>query len=369
MRAPTLKALRAHAIARTTAPAPDLLSAVAALGFVQLDPIRAPARAADMILRQRFARYRVGDLEQTYPQLPLAEDYLHVYGVMPVANQALLHPRGMPYKLHVEREHPRLAAKVLAHVARHGDTHPRDVDVALGRARMVGGWGNQAAASTRMLEALHYRGKLKVARRVSGIKVYALAPPPAAVVPSAHRADALLNLLLRLYAPLPERSFWQLARMVTESSVSPTMRERAFARVCSAETTAAVTIDGMRWLWPAAERVEGEPESRMRAFAPFDPAVWDRRRFAAFWGWEYRLEAYTPPRKRVFGYYALPLVWRDDAVGWANAAVTDGTLVATIHSAKPAPRSRVFMRELEAEFERLRAFVGAERLDLRMARE
>jgi hypothetical protein len=55
-------------------------------------------------------------------------------------------------------------------------------------------------------------------------------------------------------------------------------------------------------------------------------------------------------------------------VGWANAAVADGTLVATIHAAKPAPKSRVFVRELEAEFDRLRAFVGAERLELQMAR-
>jgi uncharacterized protein YcaQ len=368
MRAPTLRALRAYAIGRATTPAPDLLGAVAALGFVQLDPIRAPARAADLILRQRVEGYRVGDLDRLYPQLPLAEDYLHVYGVLPTTSQALLHPRGTPYKLHVEREHPRLAAKVLAHVARHGDTHPRDVDSALGRARMAGGWGNQSAASTRMLEALHYRGKLKVVRRVSGVKVYGMAPPPPAVVPAAQRADALLNLLLRLYAPVSERSFWQLARMVTESSVSASMRAKAFARVCAAVTTATATIDGVRWLWPAGEQVEAQPEFRVRAFAPFDPAVWDRRRFAAFWGWEYRLEAYTPPAKRVFGYYALPLVWGDDAIGWANATATDGALVATIHFAKPAPKARTFRRELEGEFERLRAFVGAPRLDLRMAR-
>jgi uncharacterized protein YcaQ len=367
MRVPTLKALRRYAVARTTAVAPDLLGAIVGLGFVQLDPIRAPARAADLMLRHRCAGYGVGDLDRAYPALPLAEDYLHVYGVMPAATQALLHPRGTPFKLHVEREHPRLAAKVLAHVARHGDTHPRDLDAALGRTRMVGGWGGQSAASTRMLEALHYRGKLKVARRVNGVKVYALAPPRAPMTASAQRADALLNLLLRLYAPLPERSFWQLARMVTESSLSQSMRDKAFARACAAGTTASATIDGVRWLWPADELVEAEPESRVRAFAPFDPAVWDRRRFAAFWGWEYRLEAYTPPAKRVFGHYALPLLWRDDAVGWANASVAGGTLAATVHFAKAVPKARIFTRELESEFEALRSFVGAERLELRMA--
>ena len=65
---------------------------------------------------------------------------------------------------------------------------------------------------------------------------------------------------------------------------------------------------------------------RVRFLAPFDPVVWDRRRFERFWGWEYRLEAYTPPAKRKFGYYALPLLWRDDVIGWVNAQARDGSL-------------------------------------------
>lgn len=368
MHAPTLKALRAHAIARNTVVAPDLHAAVGALGFLQLDPIRAPARAADLILRHRCAAYGNGDLDRAYPALPLAEDYLHVYGVMPVQVQELLHPRGTPYKLRVEREHPRLAAAVLAQVKRHGDTHPRDLDPSLRKTRIENAWGGQSAASTRMLEALHYRGKLRVCRRVNGIKVYALAPPPAgAARRPAERAEALMKLLLQLYAPLPEISLRKLARMVTESSLPAALRERALARVAAADDTARAVVDGMTWLWPAAERIEGEPDDAVRAFAPFDPAVWDRRRFAAFWGWEYRLEAYTPPERRIFGYYALPLVWRDAAVGWANAAVVDNALTATVHFAKSAPKARTFKRELESEFERLCAFVGASRLDLRNA--
>jgi uncharacterized protein YcaQ len=49
----------------------------------------------------------------------------------------------------------------------------------------------------------------------------------------------------------------------------------------------------------------------VRLLAPFDPVVWDRTRFELFWGWAYRFEAYTPPRLRKLGYYALPLLWRD----------------------------------------------------------
>ena len=44
--------LRAQAIAHTLFPETTLARAVAQLGFVQADPIRAPARAQDLILRQ-----------------------------------------------------------------------------------------------------------------------------------------------------------------------------------------------------------------------------------------------------------------------------------------------------------------------------
>ena len=103
----------------------------------------------------------------------------------------------------------------------------------------------------------------------------------------------------------------------------------------------------------------------MRLLAPFDPVVWDRRRFELLWGWEYRLEAYTPPAKRKFGYYALPLLWRDDVVGWANATVQGGMLTVAVDYVRNAPRGAPFRRELEAEADRLRECVGATSVELR----
>ena len=358
-----LRALRAHAVARSLGPAASLLDAIARLGFVQLDPIRAPARAADLILRQRVASYRAGDLDRAYPELPLAEDFVHVYGVLPRATLGLLHPRGARYRLAVEREHPRLATRVFAHVARHGDTHPRDL-APLGRTRTANGWGGESTATTRILEALHHRGKLRVVRRTNGIKVYAIALPSDPPLPAPARARAILSLLLDLYAPLPEAVFRQLAKMVTESSLSPTLRAKTFEQLRDHPDMRRVAIDGAQWLLPAREELRDDMADRVRLLAPFDPVVWDRRRFAAFWGWEYRLEAYTPPAKRKLGYYALPMLWRDDAIGWANATVIGETLEVSVHLAKTAPRSAIFRREVDAELERLRACVGAKRVHL-----
>jgi uncharacterized protein YcaQ len=96
----------------------------------------------------------------------------------------------------------------------------------------------------------------------------------------------------------------------------------------------------------------------VRLLAPFDPVVWDRARFELLWGWEYRFEAYTPAPKRKLGYYALPLLWRDRVIGWANLSVKNGQLNTEIGYVGPPPRDRFFKRELEAELERMRLFLG-----------
>lgn len=67
----TLKDLRRYAVARSLFKPTTLKRAIDRLGFVQADPIRAPARAQDLTLRHRVAGYRAGDLERRYPRLSL----------------------------------------------------------------------------------------------------------------------------------------------------------------------------------------------------------------------------------------------------------------------------------------------------------
>jgi uncharacterized protein YcaQ len=343
-----LATLRAYAVTRTLFPPTDLARAIDALGFVQIDPIRAPARAQDLVLRHRVAGYRIGDLERRFPELPLAEDFVHVYGVMPAATVGLLHPRSRDELWRVEREHPRLAQSILAHVERAGPTHPRDLR-ALGGTRMVNGWGGSSAATTRMLEALHYRGMLRVVRRDKGVKVYGPALPRGAMAPASTRARALLRMLVRLYAPLPTASLRPLAAMLAEESVPEDVRWRALDRLTKSDWLARSIFDGVEYVWPADESLQDEAPAEARLLAPFDPLVWDRRRFAHLWGWDYRFEGYTPRKKRRYGYYALPLLWRDRVVGWANVTYKGNRLAADVGFAGKPPRGRAFARALERE--------------------
>jgi uncharacterized protein len=88
--------------------------------------------------------------------------------------------------------------------------------------------------------------------------------------------------------------------------------------------------------------------------------VWDRARFERFWGWAYRFEAYTPVAKRKLGYYALPMLWREQVIGWTNLALIDDALTSDVgYVAGRPPRDRQFRSALEAEIERIRVFLTA----------
>ena len=82
----TMDHLRRYAISRSLFKPTTLSRAINKLGFVQLDPIRAPARAQDLTLRHRVIDYQAGDLEAHYPRLAVEEDFFVNYGVLPRQN-------------------------------------------------------------------------------------------------------------------------------------------------------------------------------------------------------------------------------------------------------------------------------------------
>src|SRR2546429_757855 len=89
----TVDDLRRFAVARSLFPPTTLRRAIARMRFVQADPIRAPARAQDLILRHRVKNYRAGDLERRCTQLGIEEDFFLVYGFVTRSIHVLMHPR------------------------------------------------------------------------------------------------------------------------------------------------------------------------------------------------------------------------------------------------------------------------------------
>lgn len=253
-----------------------------------------------------------------------------------------------------------LEKKVLEAVISLGEAHPTALTPHLGARRMVNAWGGYSKATTNALEWLHWRGFLRVVRRENGIRVY---QPALAIADATRISDAasasdrlrgLIRVLVDIFAPAPEKTLRTLIagyrdlgnprHVLTELITSGELRQER--------------VDGVSYVWPDSHRSASDVPRVVRFLAPFDPLVWDRRRFEHLWGWQYRFEAYTPAAKRVRGYYAMPLLWGDAMVGWANARVVDGKLGVDVGFVTRRPRGREFTRALDEEIARLGGALG-----------
>lgn len=353
------------AVAQSLFPPTTLKRALERMQFVQADPIRAPARAQDLILRHRVKDYRAGDLERRYQKLGVEEDFFINYGFVTRGLQRLMHPRA-DCRVPAENRLPWPAARrkraqaLLEFVRERGVVHPQEVDKHFAHGRVKNYWGGTSNATTHLLDAMHYQGLLRVVRREAGIRLYAAhehAEGPLDRAECLARLDALADAAIRIYGPMPLSSLRFLLRRLRYAA--PQWEgEIAGAIKRARERLRCEKVDGAEWYWPAEWKVPREAETHVRLLAPFDPVVWDRWRFERLWGWTYRFEAYTPVAKRVRGYYAMPMLWRDQVIGWGNLSVKDGELKAELGYVAKEPREARFQRELESELERMRVFLG-----------
>ena len=352
----TLEQLRRQA-AHMQAPR-TLARAIAQIEFIQSDPIRSPARAQDLILRHRVAEYRVGDLERRYSALAAEEDYLYAYGFMPRRIRKFLYPRFDQRRPDGRFVPTGLAVDVLAFVRERGPTHPGVLATQFGRKRAVNGWGGFSTASTRVLQQLHYHGLLRVQRRERGVRVYEAAAVDEELDP-ARRLRELTLLVTHVLAPVPEVTL--RAVLARFAHVAPQARIRAgtIDELLAAGRLEAGVVDGEKYLWPAG-RLRGPIDAprEVRFLAPFDPIVWDRRRFEHLWGWAYRFEAYVPERDRRRGYYAMPLLWMDRVIGWVNCTRTGERLQVRAGYVAGKPKERDFRQAFDREVARMEHFLS-----------
>jgi len=316
-------------------PAPDLSSALAHLGYVQIDPINVCGRMHDLILRHRVAGYAEGGLmrflhgESAVPKpapdrtafehhLPTAhtlvalpaEAWPHLLGQMRARTR-----RNGAWSGRLSPKQEKLADHLFAEITARGPLCSENF-ADTGRSRAV--WGSATVAKA-TLQKLFFHGRLLIARRSDdNRRFYDL---PERVLP-AH--------ILKL----PESSAAETARW----EIRLKLRQRRLVLLKRAELLLVsdlvqpVQVDGCPLLHclqsdlglldacHSDPAVAGE-ESTPLLLAPLDPVIYDRRVTSALWNFDYTWEAYTPPAKRVRGYYALPALAGTDIVGFVDPKV------------------------------------------------
>ena len=161
-----------------------------------------------MTLHHSVQDYRAGDLEARYPKLQIEEDFFVNYGFLPRTTQARMHPRA-PRQAWPDARHQQAAA-VLAFVRERGVVHPRNMDMQFAHGKSRNWFGGSTNVSTQLLDGMYCRGLLRIARREGGVRLYAARPDD---VPHAYpeaAIDTLVDVVVHMYAPLPERSLGEL---------------------------------------------------------------------------------------------------------------------------------------------------------------
>ncbi|MGC4048238.1 MAG: crosslink repair DNA glycosylase YcaQ family protein [Paludibaculum sp.] len=146
--------------------------------------------------------YRAGDLERRYPRLPIEEDFFVNYGFLPREIHALMHPRKAAGN---GRGHAgRKAQEVLDFVREKGVVHPREVDAHFEHGKTTNWFGGSSNASTQLLDGMHYRGLLRIARREGGHPALRGARDSCRRPRTSTRTmDRLVDVVVNKYAPLP----------------------------------------------------------------------------------------------------------------------------------------------------------------------
>jgi uncharacterized protein len=251
--------------------------------------------------------------------LNVEEDFLYAYGFMPRSTWRLPHPR-------LEANPTPDEEQALRIVSAHKKLHPRELEAYVGRKTEVNAWGGYSKSTTRVLQRLHYRGLLRVTGRENGVRLYEPAARQYEQIEPEERVRQLILLIAQILAPLPEQSLRMTIQHATHASPVLKRSFTGIAKLIESGELATAAVDGIRYVWPLNRVTQGKPSTKVRFLAPFDPIVWDPRRFEHLWGWPYRFEAYTPLAKRKLGYYAMPLLWRGDVIGWVNVSTRQNEL-------------------------------------------
>ena len=310
----------------------SLLRCIERMQLLQIDTIHVVARSPYLVLFSRLGHYPMPWLDQALAGAELFETWAHEACFAPMSDLALhrsynRHRRqhwGLQRGKESEAAHRTHLDALLAHIGVNGPVKSSDFERKDGQGGGWWGWKDEK----RWLEALCANGELMVARRESFQRVYDLSErvrPQLASMPEPEPND-VHNVFI-------EKSI--LALGVTQARwvhdyfrIKPRLKDQDLDALLEQGRLQRVNVQG----WTAPGYVHAAHAGLLKKalagkltathttlLSPFDPLVWDRERVATMFGFDYRIECYTPQEKRRYGYFVLPLLHRGELIGRLDA--------------------------------------------------
>lgn len=373
MRTVSLTALRritieaqGYATRTRTGSAAEVEAAIRRLSCVQLDSISAVERSHRIALAARVGAYKPGIVPRLLERGRVFEYWAHEACLLPVEEWPLfvaqMREGGRRWYGDVGETHPHLAEEILVEIRDRGPLGSRHFE-----GVSVGGMWNWKPAKA-MLDRLWNHGDLVIAGRQGFQRLYDL---PERVIPKEildapvpgeeERLRALAAKAVAARGALTESGIvehWRLRggtkriRPIVDALVADSVLERI-----------AVEDGGAPVLVPAGMELDHAAPSTAVLLSPFDNLLWDRPFARRVLGFDHLIEVYKKEHERRYGYYVLPLLWRDRIVGRADlkSERTEGALVVkAFHREQGVRDSAALAVAFDRALDRLRRACGLE---------
>lgn len=313
----------------------SVLAAIERMRLLQIDTIHVVARSPYLVLFSRLGAYEPRWLDELLEEGAIFECWAHEACFAPradyPAHRRFIEARGHHWSMrHAHRmsaEHRRGMDALLEEVRRAGPVRAADFEAKVKRKAGWWGWKDEK----RWLEAWFALGELMIARRDRFQRVYDLRERVLSRVwpgwndgalPSEHemRRTFLLHAVRALGVAQARwlADYHRTGKKHKDAELEALVEEGALVR---AEVKG---WDAPAYLDPDTDALRRSMGRRLRAthttlLSPFDPVIWDRARASVMFGFDYRIECYTPAPKRRYGYYVLPILDRGRLVGRLDA--------------------------------------------------
>ncbi|MEM7141086.1 MAG: crosslink repair DNA glycosylase YcaQ family protein [Actinomycetota bacterium] len=338
------------------------------LQLLQLDSVPVVMRTQYMPLFARLGPYDPDLLDRVaYRDDEWFEAWCHEASLLPIENEPLLrwakersrNGETWGHLVATAERHPAYVEEVLAQV-RERPLAPGELEDC--RPREGEWWGDRSEGSV-VLDWLFRIGEVGIRRRPGFVKEFdvldRIVPAEILARPTPTEEDAHRELLMRAaaahgIAAAPDLvDYHRLPKVPAKARLAELVED---GRLVEAE------VEG--WNRPALLHPDAARPRSIDActlVSPFDPVVWCRERASRLFGFDYKIEIYTPAKKRVYGYYVLPFLLGDELVGRVDLKTdrTEGVLRVLAAYAEDGRDPGAVAEALRPALDDLAAFVGA----------
>ena len=308
----------------------DVLEAIRRMYLLQIDTIHVVARSPYLVLWSRLGEYQTEWLDELLAEGALFEYWAHAMCFIPIEDYPLYRRRMLdaikkevwPYKWAAKwsQEHPEVMERVRSHLRENGAVRSAEFE---NKNHTAGGWWNWKEEKD-ALEAMLLTGEVMIARRQNFQRVYELRERlmpdwEDAVIPSSEELRQTLALrsvnALGIAFPTWVPDYFRQPKTGMPKRLERLAQEGLLLQVEVDEfdEPAYIHPDRLDLIEKAASN-SLEPDLTT-LLSPFDPLVWDRDRASQLFGFDYKIECYTPAAKRRYGYFSLPILHGGQLIG------------------------------------------------------